>query len=83
MTRAVLADTGPLQAKVALDAGAKKIAKLETALDEERQARTAADQAAAAVRVEVATLAERAARAEKLRHLLERLQPSRAAAGQR
>jgi hypothetical protein len=29
-------------AKVALDAGAKKIAKLETVLDEERQARTAA-----------------------------------------
>ena len=70
-------------AKVALDVGAKKIAKLETALDEERQARTAADQAAASLRVEVATLPERAARADELRQLLERLQPGKAAAGQR
>jgi chromosome segregation ATPase len=68
-------------AKVALDAGAKKIAKLETNLDEERQARTAAEQAAAALRVEVAALTERAARADELRQLLERLQPDKAAAG--
>jgi hypothetical protein len=69
--------------KVALDAGAKKIAKLEATLDEERQARTAADQAAASLQVEVATLTERAARADELRQLLERLQPGQTAAGQR
>lgn len=60
-------------AEVALDAGAKKIAKLETALDEERQARTAADQTAAALRIEVATRTERAAKADELRQLPERL----------
>jgi len=75
-------DTGK-HAKVALDAGAKKIAKLEAALDEERQARAAADQAAASLRIEVATLTERAARADELRQLLERLQPGQTAAGQR
>ena len=75
-------DTGK-HAKVALDAGAKKIAKLEVALDEERQARAAADQAAASLRIEVATLTERAARADELRQLLERLQPGQTAAGQR
>jgi chromosome segregation ATPase len=71
------------QAKATLDLGGKKIAKLETALDEERQARTAADQAAASLRIEVATLTERAARADELRQLLERLQPGQTAAGQR
>ncbi|WP_200348769.1 hypothetical protein [Halochromatium glycolicum] len=43
--------------------------------------RTAADQAAAALRVEVATLTERAARADELRRLLEGLQPGKAANG--
>ncbi|MBK1632346.1 hypothetical protein CKO31_16705 [Thiohalocapsa halophila] len=47
------------QAKATLDLGAKKVAKLETVLDEERQARMAADQAAATLRVEVATLTEK------------------------
>jgi chromosome segregation ATPase len=70
-------------AKVALDVGAKKITKLEAALDEERQTRTAADQAAASLRIEVATLTERAARADELRQLLERLQPGQTAVGQR
>ena len=71
------------QAKAALDVGANKIAKLETALNEERQARTTADQAAASLRVEVATLNERAARADELRRLLEGLQPGKAVNGQR
>jgi len=70
-------------AKVALDAGAKKIAKLEAALDEERQARAMAEQAGASLRVEVAALTERAARADELRQLLERLQPGQTATGQR
>lgn len=70
-------------AKVALDTGAKKIAKLEAALDQERQARATADQAAASLRVEVATLTERAAGADELWQLLERLQPGKATAGPR
>jgi len=70
-------------AKATLDLGAKKIAKLEATLDEERQARAMADQAAASLRIEVATLTERAARADELRQLLEHLQPSQIAAGQR
>jgi chromosome segregation ATPase len=69
------------QAKARLDLGGKKIAKLEAALEEQREARTAADQAAASLRVEVTTLTERAARADELRQLLERLQPGKAAAG--
>jgi len=56
-------------------------AKLEAALDEERQARATADQAAASLRIETATLTERAARADELRQLLERLRPGKAANG--
>ena len=54
------------QAKAALDAGAQKIGKLEVALEEEREARKIAEQALADLRVEWATLTERAAQAEKL-----------------
>lgn len=64
------------QAKTALDAGGKKIAKLEAALEEERQARTAADNTAADLRVQVATLTERAAHVDELRRLLEQAQKS-------
>jgi chromosome segregation ATPase len=61
------------QAKAALDIGAKKIQKLEAAIDEERAARTLAEKAFADQRVELATLAERAAQADGLRVLLDGL----------
>jgi chromosome segregation ATPase len=60
------------QAKAALDLGAKKIQKLEEALDAERRARAAAETALGERRIELATLAERAARADELRVLIER-----------
>ena len=53
------------------------------ALDAERPACTAADQVAASLRVEVATLNERAARAYEGRQRLEDLQPGNAAGGRR
>ena len=63
------------QAKTALDLGAKKIQKLDEAIDEERRAHAAAKKALADLRVELATLAERAAQADELRALIERLPP--------
>lgn len=61
------------QAKTAPDLGGKKIAKLETALDEERQAHTSAEREAAELRVQVATLTERTARVDELQDMSERL----------
>jgi chromosome segregation ATPase len=66
------------QAKAGLDLGAKRIQKLEEALEEERRARTATEKALSDLRVEVATLTERAAQADGLRALLDglrRLEP--------
>ncbi len=62
------------QAKAAIDAGAAKIRKLEDALAEERTARTEGERKLADLRVEVATLTERAARTDELRALVETLQ---------
>ncbi len=62
------------QAKAAIDAGAAKIRKLEEALAEERTARTEGERKLADLRVEVATLTERAARTDELRALVETLQ---------
>lgn len=62
------------QAKAAIDAGACKIRKLEEALEEERTARTEGERKLADLRVEVATLTERAARTDELRALVETLQ---------
>ncbi len=62
------------QAKAALDLGGKKVQKLESALEEEREARAGAEKALAELRVEAATLTERAAHAEELRGLLQELQ---------
>jgi chromosome segregation ATPase len=64
------------QAKTALDAGASKIRKLEEGLETERRARQEAEQAMHALRVEVATLTERAARTEELRAIIATLQTS-------
>ncbi len=61
------------EAKGIADAAGKKIQRLEAALDEERQARTAAEKAAAELRVEAATLTERAAHAEELRERVQEL----------
>lgn len=58
------------QAKAGLDAGAAKIHKLEDALEQERQARAEAERAAGDLRIEVATLTERAAVVGELRELL-------------
>lgn len=62
------------QAKAAIDAGACKIRKLEDALEEERTARVEGERKLADLRVEVATLTERAARTDELRALVETLQ---------
>jgi DNA repair exonuclease SbcCD ATPase subunit len=59
--------------KQIIDAGGKKIAKLEATLEEERQARAAAEKALAELRVEAATLTERAAHVDELRAMLEQL----------
>ena len=56
---------------------------LQYRLAEERSASMAADQVAASLRVEVATLNERAARAYEGRQRLEDLQPGNAAGGRR
>jgi chromosome segregation ATPase len=65
------------QAKAAIDAGACKIRKLEETLEAERGARQTADQAMTELRIEVATLTERAARTDELRALIETLQRTR------
>jgi chromosome segregation ATPase len=62
------------EARAIADTAGKKVQKLETALDEERQARAGAEKVAADLRVEAATLAERAAHAEELRGLVNSLQ---------
>ena len=56
-----------------LDLGGKKVAKLEGALDEERQARAGAERETGEVRVQVATLTERTARVDELHAMIERL----------
>ncbi|EGV19097.1 DNA-binding protein [Thiocapsa marina] len=61
------------QAKAAIDTGAAKIRKLEEALEDERTARTEGERKLADMRVEVATLGERAAYADELRTLLDEL----------
>lgn len=63
------------QAKAALDTGAGKIRKLKEGLEAERAARQAAETALAELRIEVATLTERAAHVEELRALIARLRP--------
>lgn len=60
--------------KKIIDASGKKVAKLETDLEQERQGRAVAEQAAAELRVQIATLTERATQIEPLRALLEKLQ---------
>lgn len=62
------------QGKAALDAGACKIRKLEEMLEAERAARQAIERTLADLRVENATLGERAARTDELRALIEQLQ---------
>ena len=52
----------------------EKVIRLEKVLDEERQGREQADQALSDLRIEAATLRERAAHAEELRDLLRTLQ---------
>lgn len=64
------------QAKVALDAGGKKIEALERALEEERHMLREAERTAADLRMEVATLTERAAHVDELRQLLHQVQPT-------
>lgn len=61
------------QGRAALDAGALKIRKLEHTLEQERQARQQVEQALAELRIETATLSERAAHTEALRALIERM----------
>jgi hypothetical protein len=60
---------------MALDAGVKKIAKLEGVLDDERQA-------LANLRVELAAANERASYTDELRQLIEGLQKSKPAASE-
>ena len=62
------------QAKAAVDLGGKKIQALDRELAEERQVRTMAERALAELQVETATLKERAAHAEQLQAVLDRLQ---------
>ena len=62
------------QAKAAIDLGGKKIQALDRELAEERQARTMAERALGELQVEAATLKERAAHAEQLQTVLDRLQ---------
>lgn len=63
------------QAKTTLDLSGKKIHKLEGELETARQAQVTAEKALAELRVEVATLKERAAHVDELRTLIQRLQP--------
>lgn len=69
-------------AKVALDAGAKKIEKLEGLIDEERRARAAADKAQADLQAELAVAKERAAHADELRRLFASLRQGKPADGE-
>jgi len=62
------------QAKAAIDVGGKKIQALDRELAEERQARTMAERALGELQVETATMKERAAHAEQLQAVLDRLQ---------
>jgi len=62
------------QAKAAIDLGGKKIQVLDRELAEERQARAVAEGALAELQIETATLKERAAHAEQLQAVLDRLQ---------
>ena len=65
--------------KKILDIGGKKIQRLEVAIEEERTSRNAAEKASADLRVEAATLTERAAHADELRKLIDELRkPGRA-----
>lgn len=59
------------QAKQTLDLGGKKISALEHTLSEERQARQQAEQQLAELRIELATLRERASQQEQLTQLIE------------
>lgn len=62
------------QAKATVDLGGKKIQALDRELAEERQARAMAERALAELQVETVTLKERAAHAEQLQAVLDRLQ---------
>jgi len=64
------------QAKAALDLSGKKVQKLEASIEEERGARAAAEKALTELRVEAATLTERAAHVDELRAMLEQLRPA-------
>jgi chromosome segregation ATPase len=64
------------QAKTALDLSGKKVQKLEASIEEEREARAAAERALSELRVEAATLTERAAHVDELRAMLEQLRPA-------
>lgn len=59
--------------KKILDIGGKKIQRLEAAIGEERTSRNAAEKTSADLRVEAATLTERAAHADELRKLIDEL----------
>jgi len=71
------------RAQAVADERDKRIAALEEELRGEREARAAADQALTALRVETATLAERAAHVEELRALLKTLQEQQDRASKR
>ena len=62
-----------MQAKAALDLGGKKLAKLEAAIDEERQARASAEREAAELRAQAVPPTERTARVDELCAIIERL----------
>ena len=66
-----------------IDTSGKKIARLETSLEEARLAQTAAEQATAELRVQVATLDERAAHVDELRAMLAQLQKAAPGASDR
>jgi chromosome segregation ATPase len=70
------------RAQAVADERDKRIAALETELRGEREARAAADQALTALRVEAATLAERAAHVDELRQVLRSLQGSKGREGE-
>ena len=64
------------QAQAALDLSGQKIQALDLELAEARQGRTAAEGEVTKLQVEAATLKERAAHAEQLQALLDRLPKS-------
>jgi DNA repair exonuclease SbcCD ATPase subunit len=70
------------KAQAVADERDNRIAALEAELRGEREARAAADQALTALRVEAATLAERAAHVEELRQVLRSLQGGKGRAGE-